>query len=115
MENFNRLSDLDPKLVQYIYPKMRDYFDLITFDNYNEYLMAYEYGPHIIYESFEFVPSYYGTQEHINEFESRKLFLFLNGVYLYKIHNADSIELLCDAYDIKYKVNGRQPMEDKHE
>lgn len=115
MEKIKFLKDLSPKLVESIYPKMRIFFDQVTFENYNEYLMAYEYGPHIIYESFEFVPSYYGTNDHINEFESRKLFLFLNGVYLYKIHTADSIELVCDAYDIKYKVNGRQPMEDKNE
>ncbi len=115
MEKIKLLIDFSPKLVDTIYPKMRIYFDQVTFENYSQYLMAYEYGPHIIYESFEFVPSYFGTQEHINEFERRKLFLFLNGVYLYKIHAVDSIELLCDAYDIKYKVNGREPMEDNHE
>ncbi len=103
MIRIKKLDELSIDLVADIYPKLREFFDQITFDNYDQYIMGYEYGPYLLYESFNFMPSSDEQDDQIIEFEQRKLFLFLNGVLLYHIQSMDRIILICDAYDIEHK------------
>ena len=103
MEKIVMLNELKSDLVEHMYPKLRAFFNQITYENYDQYIMAYEYGPYLLYESFNFMPSSFDSTEVLDEFEKRKLLLFLNGVTLYQIKSIDNIAMICDAYDIKHK------------
>lgn len=96
-----RLSDLESNVVSDILPKLRSYFDQINYGNRNGYLMQIWYGDKSIFESFETYELEPSLEE--SAFEEKKLRLFLDGVYLYRINSIESIELICDAHEEYFK------------
>jgi len=89
-----KFKEINPNVQKEIPKGLRRYFDEITFFNKDKWLMKYEYGNHYFFESFEI-----SDLEEDKEFERHKLFLFLNGVYLYYVHDIERIELISDNSD----------------
>ena len=94
-----KLNKLDQELVDRILPKLRGYFDSVTFEDRANWIMRIFYGHKQIFESFET----YELDSYIEEeaFEEKKLRLFLDGVSLYYFES-NSIILVCDADDEDY-------------
>jgi hypothetical protein len=95
------LTCYDSSIQTSILPKLRLYFDKVTYENRDRWIMQIWYADKSIFESFE---TYEQDSHNLEQaFEEKKLRLFLDGVYLYYVHSNDHIELVCDAYDDYYK------------
>jgi hypothetical protein len=95
-----KLQDYDLKTQEMILPALRVYFDQVTLENCNQYLMQIWYANKSIFESFEtYELNPYKLEK---AFEKKKLRLFIDGVYLYYIYSNEKIELICNAYNEEY-------------
>lgn len=84
-------ADLDLSHQGGIAPVLRPYFDQITIENADEWLMRYRYADQTFTEGFEVL--WNDDYDDLIRFEQRKLFLFLNGTALYRVSSIDSIVL----------------------
>jgi hypothetical protein len=95
-----KLEEYDLETRESILPLLRPYFDLVTLENCNKYLMQIWYANKSIFESFQTYEL--NPNEFEKAFEDKKLRLFLDGVFLYYIHSNEQIELICNAYNEEY-------------
>ncbi|MDY0317676.1 MAG: hypothetical protein RBQ64_03745 [Candidatus Izemoplasmatales bacterium] len=95
-----KFCDLEEGLKDCILPKLRVYYDLVTFEERSNWIMKIFYGHKEIFESFETYEL--EPQKEESEFEKKKLRLFLDGVYLYKVKDDGLVELVCNCYDEEY-------------
>lgn len=89
-----KFIELEVSLRMTILPKLREYFNKVSFEDRSNWIMKIFYGHKIIFESFET----YELDPFLEEeaFEQKKLRLFLDGVCLYNIKNKN-IQLICDC------------------
>jgi histidinol phosphatase-like enzyme len=94
-----KYSQLDDDSKSMVLPILREYFDKVTFEERNNWIMRIFYGHKQIFESFETYEFDLNLEE--KAFEEKKLRLFLDGVSLYHFEN-NSIVLVCDGDNLDY-------------
>jgi len=93
-----KFVEIDTITQKSIFPKLRPYFDQIDLGNKADWIMMHEYGPYRLFSNF--VVTNHLTE--FEDFEQKKLELFLNGCSLYKVQSNAKIKLVCNAYDSVY-------------
>lgn len=83
-----RFNELPLETQMWIVPELRQYYDLITYENAGDWLVCYAYGAVTLWSSFEF----HRIPENDQEFENHKLSLFKDAYSLYKISSIKDIE-----------------------
>lgn len=101
-----KFSALEKQLQENIVPSLRPFFDQIQFENRHDWIMIIHYGPNEFVESFNDLQMELQEDNNFDErveiFERQKLYLFLNGVYLYLRKSKEEIKLVCDAFEEHY-------------
>ena len=101
-----KFKDLELDLQKEIVPSLRQFFDQITYENRIQWIMVIHYGPIELVESFTTYEMEFNEKFEMSKieeiFEKRKLYLFLNGVYLYFRESIKKIKLVCDAFQEHY-------------
>ena len=94
-----KFDDLSIETKQWIAPELRTYFDQITFENREDWLMCYRYGASILFSSFEMNRGFLDYEK----FDKHKYQLFVDGLALYKINNIETIELVAEMKDESHR------------
>lgn len=82
-----------------IAPELREYYDQVTYDTANEWLVYYSYGAVTLWSSFEL----HRLPENDHEFENHKLALFMDAISLYRIKGIKEIEFVAESRDESYQ------------
>lgn len=93
-------SEIDYQILISILPSLRPYFDFITLENSQKWIMKIRYGHKEIFESFETYEL--DPQKEEDEFYAKKIRLFQDGVALYQVINVDEIILACKVDNEEY-------------
>ena len=91
------LNQLEMTIQNAILPKLKPYYNKISMDNGNRWMMQVWYCDKTLFESFETYELDSSKQE--EAFEEKKLRLFLDGVILYYVQSNDIIKPVCNASD----------------